>query len=266
MFELKATHNSHRWYLQVLPALCVGPPERQFLFGGVGLAASIQAMELTAKRPVVWATAHYLSFARPGQTVDLDVWLPVAGRLTSQASVLMHVEDRKIISVQAALGAREEEPADQWVSMPAVARPEDCDEVNHWRGDGTGLNSRLEIRLAQGQFHGGTTIGQRGDGRLVFWLRAREGHAADACMLAVAADHVASAIAGATGQHAGGNSLDNTIRYGRIVPCEWILCDVQIDMMLNGIVHGRMNLFSPDGTLMATASQSMIKRVRPAPE
>ena len=97
-------------------------------------------------------------------------------------------------------------------------------------------------------------------------LRSREGHAVDACMLALAADHVASGIAGATGQHAGGNSLDNTIRYGRIIPCEWILCDIQIDMMLNGIVHGRMNLFSPDGVLMATASQSMIKRVRPAPD
>ena len=266
MFELKSTHNPHRWYLPVEPALCVGPLGKQFLFGGAGLAASIKAMEQTAGRPVMWATAHYLSFARPGQTVDLDVWLPVVGRLTTQASVLMHIEDRKIISVQAALGERDEEGSDQWVAMPVVAPPEDCEEVSHWRGDGSGLNSRLEIRLAQGQFHGGTTIGKRGDGRLIFWLRSREGHAVDACMLALAADHVASGIAGATGQHAGGNSLDNTIRYGRIIPCEWILCDIQIDMMLNGIVHGRMNLFSPDGVLMATASQSMIKRVRPAPE
>lgn len=177
MFELKATHNPHRWYLPVVPALCVGPPERQFLFGGVGLAASIEAMERTAKRPVVWATAHYLSFARPGQTVDIDVWLPVTGRLTSQASVLMHIEDRKIISVQAALGAREEEAADQWIAKPDVAPPEDCEEVRHWRSSDSDLNARLELRLARGQFHGGTTIGLRGDGRLVFWLRSREGQA-----------------------------------------------------------------------------------------
>jgi len=98
---------------------------------------------------------------------------------------------------------------------------------------------------------------------LIFWLRSREGQAADARLLAIAADYVPSAIAGATGLHAGGNSLDNTIRYGRIVPCDWILCDVQIESLANGIVHGRMNLYAPDGVLMATASQSMILRVHP---
>lgn len=107
MFELTATHNSHRWYLTVEKNLCAGPSDRQFLFGGVGMAASIQAMEQTCGRPVIWATAQYLSFARPGKIVDLDVWVPVTGRQTSQANVLLHIEDQKIIAVQAALGARD---------------------------------------------------------------------------------------------------------------------------------------------------------------
>jgi len=261
MFELSATHNSHRWYLNVERGLCTGPPDRQFLFGGVGLAASIHAMEQTCQRPVIWATAQYLSFARPGKIVDLDVWVPVTGRLTSQANVLLHIEDQKIITVHAALGARDEQSSDQWVTMPEVRSPSECSEANYWRGDGSGLNARLEIRVAHGHFHGDKSIGQRSDGRLVFWLRSREGHVADARMLAIAADYVASGIANATGLHAGGNSLDNTIRYGRIVPCEWILCDVQIEALAQGIVHGRMHLYSPDGVLMATASQSMIMRV-----
>lgn len=263
MFDLKATHNPHRWYLPVEKALCTGPADRQFLFGGVGMAASIQAMEQTCGRKVIWATAQYLSFARPGKIVDLDVWVPVTGRLTSQANVLLHIEDQKIISVHAALGARESDLQDQWVTMPKVGPPEDCAEANYWRGDGTGLNARLEIRVAKGHFHGDKAIGERGDGRLIFWLRSREGHLADARMLAIAADYVASGIANATGLHAGGNSLDNTIRYANIVPCDWILCDVQIESLTNGIVHGRMHLYSPDGVLMATASQSMIMRVHP---
>lgn len=263
MFELTATHNSHRWYLTVEKNLCTGPSDRQFLFGGVGMAASIQAMEQTCGRPVIWATAQYLSFARPGKIVDLDVWVPVTGRQTSQANVLLHIEDQKIISVQAALGARDGDYQDQWVTMPDVPKPEDCAEADFWRGDGSGLNARLEIRIAKGQFHGDRSIRERGDGRLIFWLRSREGQAADARLLAIAADYVPSAIAGATGLHAGGNSLDNTIRYGRIVPCEWILCDVQVESLANGIVHGRMNLYAPDGLLMAAASQSMILRVHP---
>jgi len=263
MFDLKATHNPHRWYLKVERNLCTGPEHRQFLFGGIGMAASIQAMEQTCQRPVIWATAQYLSFALPGKVVDLDVVVPVAGRLTTQANVLLHIDDQKIIAVQAALGAREDAAQDQWVTMPEVAPPEQCAEANYWRGDGTGLNARLEIRVAHGRFHGDRGIRQRGDGRLIFWLRSREGHAVDSCMLAIAADYVASGIAGATGLHAGGNSLDNTIRFGRIVPCEWVLCDVQIEALMHGIVHGRMHLYSPDGSLMASAGQSMILRVHP---
>jgi len=263
MFDLKATHNPHRWYLKVERNLCTGPAHRQFLFGGIGMAASIHAMEQTCQRPVIWATAQYLSFALPGKMVDLDVVVPVAGRLTTQANVVLHIDDQKIIAVQAALGAREDAAQDQWVIMPDVAPPEQCAEANYWRGDGTGLNARLEIRVAQGRFHGDRQISQRGDGRLIFWLRSREGHAVDSGMLAIAADYVASGIAGATGLNAGGNSLDNTIRFGRIVPCEWILCDVHIETLTHGIVHGRMHLYSPDGVLMASAGQSMILRVHP---
>jgi acyl-CoA thioesterase-2 len=265
MFDLKATHNPHRWYLPVEQNLCTGPADRQFLFGGVGMAASIHAMEQTCNRPVIWATAQYLSFVRFGKIVDLDVLVPVTGRLTSQASALLHVDDQKIITVQAALGAREGHAQDQWVTMPEAIPPDACREATYWRADGTGMNARLEIRVATGHFHGERTIRQRGDGRLIFWLRSREGHVADARLLAIAADYVASGIAGATGLHAGGNSLDNTIRYGKIVPCEWILCDVQIESLAHGIVHGRMHLYSPDGVLMATASQSMILRIHPKP-
>lgn len=266
MFDLKGTHNPHRWYLKVERNLCTGPEHRQFLFGGIGMAASVKAMEQTCRRPVIWATAQYLSFALPGTIVDLDVVVPVTGRLTSQANVLLHIDDRKVIAVQAALGAREDRLQDQWLEMPRVAPPDHCEEANYWRGDGTGLNARLEIRVAHGRFHGDRSISQRGDGRLIFWLRSREGQIVDASMLAIAADYVASAIAAATGLHAGGNSLDNTIRFGRIIPCEWIMCDVQIESLSYGIVHGRMHLFSPEGVLMASAGQSMILRVHPGAE
>ncbi|MGI8710973.1 MAG: acyl-CoA thioesterase, partial [Acidimicrobiales bacterium] len=55
---LEATHNLHRWHMEVTPGLSTGGG---FLFGGCGLAAAIAAMEGTTDRPVVWATAQYLS-------------------------------------------------------------------------------------------------------------------------------------------------------------------------------------------------------------
>lgn len=260
LFDLRATHNPHRWYLPVTMDLCVGLPERRFLFGGVGLAAAISAMEQTCKRPVLWATAHYLSFARPGSVVDLDVWVPVEGNQTSQANVLEHVDDQKIIAVSAALGARESPISDQWIDMPDVPGPDACPEVKHWRDKGGDLRDRFEVRLASGRYQTGAALTGRGDGRVRFWLRARDRRQVDAAMLAIAADYVSVAIGDAIGREAGGNSLDNTIRYAHMAPGEWVLCDTRIESVHAGVVHGGMHLFSEDGVLMATASQSLILR------
>ena len=64
-FDLQATHNPHRWYLPLTPAVCVGSRDNLFMFGGVGMASAITALERTCERPVIWATAQYLSYARP---------------------------------------------------------------------------------------------------------------------------------------------------------------------------------------------------------
>ena len=42
-------------------------------------------MEAVCDRPVVWATAQYLSFAMAGSIMDLDVTVAVSGKRTSQA-------------------------------------------------------------------------------------------------------------------------------------------------------------------------------------
>src|SRR6516165_3784220 len=94
-FDLRATHNPHRWFLPVTAEVVVGPKSRPFLFGGAAMAAAIRAMERTCGRPAIWATAQYLSYARLGQIVDLDVWVPSAGRHTSQARVIGHVRDHE---------------------------------------------------------------------------------------------------------------------------------------------------------------------------
>ena len=54
----------------------------------------------------MWATAQYLSYARPPAVMDIDVTIAVAGRQSSQARAVGHVADREIFTVNAALGAR----------------------------------------------------------------------------------------------------------------------------------------------------------------
>lgn len=260
-FDLRATHNPHRWYLPLTPSVCVGARDNLFMFGGVGMASAIVALERTCGRPVIWATAQYLSYARPPSVVDLDVWVPAAGKYNSQARVISHVGDKEIVTVNAALGARPSELSQQWLTMPAVPPPEECEPAAHWRGGGDDLHSRIEVRVAKGNY-GGTNAGESDDGRLLLWIRSREGLAADAGMLAIMADFIPGAIGNALGRNAGGNSLDNTIRYRRIVPTGWVLCDIRILGVHGGFGHGAMYLFAQDGDLMATASQSLIVRVR----
>ena len=183
---LESTHNPNRWYLPIVPGICAGG---QFLFGGCGLGAGIAAMEATTGRRVVWATAQYLSYARPPQVVDLDVWVPNAGKYNTQARVVSHVDDKEILTVNAALGSRPSEISRQWVQRPDVPPPLDCPVGEHWRGEEEDLHSRIETRVAKGLYGDVRAGDAEDDGRLILWIKPSDGrYAIDSSMLAVIAD------------------------------------------------------------------------------
>ena len=79
-----------------------------------------------------------------------------------------------------------------------------------------------------------------------------------AAALAILGDYVPFGISQSQGRWMPSNSLDNTIRVQRLVPTEWVLCDVRIDGIHDGFGHGDVYLWSADGTLLATASQSAV--------
>src|SRR5438067_10613011 len=113
---LEPTDDPRRWVLPVTPGVCTGG---NFLFGGAGLGAGIAVMEAAAARPLVWATAQYLSFARPPDVMDLEATLAVEGHHVTQARVVGRVGDREILTVNGALGGRGAETAlGQWAVRP----------------------------------------------------------------------------------------------------------------------------------------------------
>lgn len=265
-FDLRATHNPHRWHLPLDPSVCVGPAGKVFMFGGVGMASAVAAMERTCGRPLIWATAQYLSYARPPSVMDLDVWTPAEGKYNTQARVIGHVGDKEIFTVNAALGERPSDLSQQWIEKPDAPPPEDSEPAEHWRGAEEGLHSRIEVRVARGRYGHDRLGNPQPDGRSLLWVRPREDFAIDSSMLAIMADFIPSGLGAALGKHAGGNSLDNTLRIRRIVPTDWVLCDVRMMGVHGGFAHGAMYLFSRNGELMATASQSLIVRVRESAE
>ena len=266
MIPLLPSDRPGHYRLTVTPPLCVGPPNTMFMFGGVGLASALAAVEAHTGRPTIWAAAQYLSYARPGTDLDLEVIVPVAGKYNSQARVITRAGDQEIITVNAALGSRPDSPQGQWTQMPEVPPPDDCRDMPiRWERDPDDLNSRFDRRIATGHFGAERgTAPPSDDGIDRLWVRPSDpAMPIDRLALAVMADFLPSGVGNALGANAGGNSLDNTIRYMNVVPTDWVLADIRIHAVHAGFAHGRVHLFARDGTLMATASQSLIVRVRP---
>lgn len=255
---LEPTHNPFRWKLPVTSGIST---PGDFMFGGAGLAAAIAALEATAERPCVWATAQYLSYARPGEVVDIDVTIAVAGHQITQARAVCHVADREILTVNAALGDRPLEATGQWETMPSdVPAPEDCPVRTHMSEFEGSISSRLEERLVKIRPYD-SMDGTPGDGQAVLWARIPDViTGTDAPTLAVLGDFVPMGISQSLGLFAGGNSLDNTLRMVQLVPTEWVLMDIRVHAVSRGFGHGLVHMFAQDGTLLATASQSVIVR------
>ena len=106
-----------------------------------------------------------------------------------------------------------------------------------------------------------TMDGTPGDGQTLLWARLPDVVTGiDAPSLAVLGDFVPMGIGQSLGLLAGGNSLDNTLRVVQLVPTEWVLMDIRVHAVARGFGHGLVHMFAEDGTLLATASQSVIVR------
>lgn len=246
---LQPTHNPYRWYLPVVPGISTGGG---FLFGGCGLGAAIAALEGATERPVVWATAQYLSFARPGTTLDIDVTVAVEGRNTTQARAVGHVGGTEILTVNAALGERPFPEQGQWSAPPDVPPPDACPVRESRWNVGDSILNRLDQRWA---------LGEQGSGRCAVWSRMPELLRMSAPSLAVLGDYVPLGIGVTLETDVTSNSLDNTIRICEIVDTEWVLLDIRVDAVRGGFGHGTVHLWAEDGTLLAVASQSAVVRV-----
>lgn len=254
-FGLSRADEPEVWQLPVVPELCSG---RGTLFGGCGLGAAIEALERTTGRPLVWASAQYLSYARPPSVVAINVTEVVRGHRSSQARAVARVDGEEIFAVNAALGARTFQLSGSWALRPDVPPPDASpprEALPRHRGT---IMDRLEMRLASGRPMSDLP-GPPGDGRAALWVHLPSLEMS-AAALAIVGDFVPFGVGQALGERAGGNSLDNTLRVVTRHPTEWILADVRVHAVADGFGHGLVHLWAEDGTLLGTASQSAIVR------
>jgi acyl-CoA thioesterase len=249
------------WHLRVVSELTT---PGNFLFGGCGLGAALVALEAASGRPTVWSTAQYLSFAPTGSELDLTVTLAAEGRRITQGRAVGHVGETEILTVNAALGLPGAlEAGGVWAVPPTVPPPDRCPPRRLPDFTTTSIFDRIDVRLAKGRSFEEITAGTgvAGDPDSALWARVPGHLEPSAATLAIIGDYVTGGVSQPLGRRVMSRSLDNTVRVVRLEPTEWVLCDIRIQALVDGYGQGVAYLWSEQGTLLATASQSMSVRL-----
>jgi acyl-CoA thioesterase len=224
------------------------------LYGGTAIAAAVALGEAVTGRRALWSTVQFISpESSVGDRIDCKVEVLAAGRRTSQIRVRGFVGE---VEVFCALGANATPKAGAvsgvFAEPPQVVGPEEAPPFQ-FRMPPALLAARptrsirlMEMRVAT-PLDGGTDLHH--------WVRI-PGQRATPAVLAYLADMVPMSIVHASGHMGGGTSLDNTIRLGRPADTEWVLLEMQPHVADGGFGTGTGLLLSPDGELMAVASQT----------
>lgn len=265
-----------RWRQPLVPGLTGG---RGHLFGGCGLGAAIAGLERATGRPLVWITAQFLAASRPPDVLDFTVDRLIEGRNLTQATVVARVGGTEVLTFQAALGARPA-LADElrFAAAPDVPGPDHCEPVVPLEGTGW-LRRRFDSRVVPPGAGGPDGPGGRRPGSSLWWFRVADGvinggadgvvdqsGGADAgapSLLAVVLDFVPMALTAVLGRPVFGSSLDNTVRVVDRAPTDWVLAEFTIDSVAQGIAHVGGRVWTRDGVLLATGSQTCVVTGRP---
>lgn len=234
------------------------------LYGGAPVAVSIEMAEHVIGAPCRWSTTRFLSPSNIGDLIDVDCRVDVAGKRTSQVTVTGTRDGNVIFETMLGVGAGKADGlSGQWVTMPDVTDPEslpvpDPDLRPEHINDTAVI--RAERRLAYGTFPGmGPAVE---DGRVGMWARTSDIGGCTRAALGWLADCVPLSIGAATGQMPIGISLDNTVRFAAAPAAgtDWVLLDIRAGAAQDGYGYGTVHLWTPDGTLLATGTQTAIIR------
>lgn len=249
--SIEPTDDPNHWRLPVVEGICGG---RGALYGGCGLAAVIEAAEGATGRPVTWAACQFVGGATAPNVLELRFEPLVVGRRVTQGRVTATQNGEIVLAALVALGTREFPTRGQWgPTPPELPKPLECPPRKMREERRGGLRERIDERSAFGDPDGRI---KAIDGRSFVWATLPQGVPASASALAILGDGMSAGFAAAVGEDLRARSIDNTIRVVQPKACDWVLMDTQVDGAADGLAHGTIRLWTPDGHLLAVTSQS----------
>ncbi len=232
-----------------------------FLYGGSGIAASVEASERVTGRPLQWVTTQYVGSPKPGDVVRFDVSVSASGRSTTQTQVRGSVGGEVVLMSLCAHNTREAGDERAFGPMPSVPPPGDCPPFAEIFATGASDSffDNIDRTVAAGTF-AHDAIGEPQTGGLALWTRLHDQQIGSAATQGFVADIGPVGICAALGVSPGGTSLDNTVRVVDERPSEWVLLDLTADGFHRSVGHSTARLWSEDGRLLGIAQQSAIVR------
>ena len=230
---------------------------RGTFYGGAGVAVAAAAMEAASNRRLLWTTVQFSDMAARGEELDCAVEVLSAGHRASQLRATVSRGDTLVLTAMGATGEARDAPAATFDRMPAVRPPEESPVVVlDLEGDvARSRFSCTEHRIAA------EPADLDGTGTHVAWWCRVDGLASSAPTLAYVTDLLVFGVSAALGEATSrATSLDNTLRVGPAIDTEWMLLDLRAQSTSNGFAHGFVNVWTPDGVLLATASQTIALR------
>jgi acyl-CoA thioesterase len=223
------------------------------LYGGAALGVALSSFEAVAERPALWATVQFVGVASMGETIECRVEPVARGRAVHQLQVTGTVGDRHIFSALGAAAA----PRFNGISggarvMPVVEPPDDAPSLGF---DSEGAAHTVGHYL-RSEFREVEMANPTSPGHYTMWARIFGQDRTTAAGLGFLADMVPIAVCRGAGIEGAGTSLDNSLRVGQLVDTEWVLVELEAHVAAGGYGYGVSHLWSPDGTLMATGSQT----------
>lgn len=245
------------WHLPVSEGVTGG---RGALYGGCGLAAVVEVAERATGQPLTWAACQFVEGATQPDVVEVRFEALTHGRRVTQGRVTGTVDGRVALAALVALGTREFPARGQWGPRPpALPPPEACTTRAMREERRGGLRPRIDERAASGDPDG---VVRATDGRSFLWATLPDGVPACASALAVLGDAVSTGVAAAFEEDLRARSIDNSIRVVKPQACDGVLVDIQVDGAADGLAHGTVRLWTPDGHLLAVTSQSGLVGLR----